>query len=341
MKFAIIRSDGNKTIGMGHLFREIDIAKELQKQEYEILFITRDYPEAIDLLLDHNCDIIRLDGENVHIGKAISELEIVLNKCKRKIDLFILDILEEFYNQEMINKVKNYCDKIIVISDETERLDIEADIVFALSINQKQSNYKNRHTLFYTGLKYLPLNEKYQNVKRKIIRPTVKNILLTFGGSDPQNFSTRLIKIMNKQKFDVELTLIIGPGFSKRKELKKFSKESTIEIKENVKDIEKYFIKADMCICSAGNTLFELLTCGVPCIVLPQTKRENEHAEGIARLNMIKNLGLNFTDDQLISEINNMMFDHSTRKYFSNQAQKYLDGNGLRRIIEILKKKIL
>ena len=100
--------------------------------------------------------------------------------------------------------------------------------------------------------------------------------------------------------------------------------------------MNEHLIETDLCICSAGNTLIEALTCRAPCIVLPQTNLENERAKALEKKELIINMGLEFTNDRLIAEINKLFSDFSLRKKLSKNAQNYLDGKGIKRIINII-----
>jgi len=113
-------------------------------------------------------------------------------------------------------------------------------------------------------------------------------------------------------------------------------KSENIIIKTNIKNMNEYLIETDLCICSAGNTVIEALTSGVPCIVLPQTILENERAKALEKKELIIIMGLNFTSDRLIAEINKLFSDYSLRKKLSKNAQNYLDGKGIKRIISII-----
>jgi spore coat polysaccharide biosynthesis predicted glycosyltransferase SpsG len=211
------------------------------------------------------------------------------------------------------------------------------DGVFAVSPNQEFLDYTNVRTKYYTGLKYFPLQEVFQKVPKKIIKKEISNILLTFGGSDPKNYSGRVIKILKKIKLCEKITLILGAAFSESHYNDIIQNQSeNILIKRNVKNMIDYLINADLCICSAGNTLIEAIRCGVPCIALPQTEMENERAIALDKIKLILSLNLNFSDKDLISKIEDLMNNYSERKNLSKSAQKHLDGQGIKRIIKIL-----
>ncbi len=333
----LIRADGSNKIGLGHLTRQIDIANELKKINYNVLFLSKDYPEGINLLKENDFKLLKLRGLEQDLKDSNSEIEKVLNAYNKKFKAILVDIYKDFDNQVYINNLKKYCKVLFVLSDDPNPFKIEADGVFAISENQDSVDYKNSKTEYYTGLKYFPLHNKFQNVPKKKIKEKVVNILLTFGGADPKNYSTKLLKILRSIDLNLEITLIIGAGFSKEHYNDVIKEEAeNISIKININNMNEQFRKADLCICSAGNTLIEALTCGVPCIVLPQTKLENARAMALAKKERMINMGQSISDKNLVKEIKNLMNDYSKRKKLSQNAQNYLDGKGIKRIIDII-----
>lgn len=337
MKSALIRADGSNKIGLGHLTRQIDIANELKKLNYNVIFLSKNYPKGVFLLEENQFEIMKLTTENQSINDSIKEINDILSTKKITFDIIIVDLFKDFDNQEYLDCLKLFCKEIFVLSDEPTQFYIDVDGVFAFSENQELFNYNNLKTKYYTGLKYFPLHSKFKEVPKKIGKKKITKILITFGGSDPNNFSSKLVHIFKHLHLNVLFTLVIGAGFSNehyREILKQKSEE--IIIKTNINNMNEHLIKTDLCICSAGNTVIEALRCGVPCIVLPQTKLENERAKALEMRELIINLGLNFTNEKLITEINKLSNNFTLRKKLSKNAQNYLDGNGIKRIINII-----
>ncbi|TFG15980.1 MAG: hypothetical protein EU535_00030 [Promethearchaeota archaeon] len=334
---ALIRADGSNKIGLGHLTRQIDIAHELKKMNYEVVFLTKNYPEGILILKENHLKIIELKYLGQNLPDSMNEIDIILKDYKRKFDLIMVDLPKDFDNQTYLNNLKKYCKKLYVLSDEPNPFFIDVDAVFAISENQELYDYSNITTKYYAGLKYFPLNNKFETVPKKKIKKKVGKILITFGGSDPNNISGKIMKILKEINLNMPIILVLGAGFSNDyyKSIIQ-NKLNNIEIKINIKNMIDYLINTDLCICSAGNTLIEALTCGAPCIVLPQTELENERAKALEQKQLIINMGLEFTNKRLITEINNQLIDYSSRKKLSRNAQNYLDGKGIKRIVNII-----
>ncbi|MFX0069845.1 MAG: PseG/SpsG family protein [Candidatus Hermodarchaeota archaeon] len=339
LRYALIRADGSKKIGLGHLTRQIDIANSLRKLNYEVFFLSKNYPKGISLIERSKFKILKLRSKQQTITESIKEIKSILDSFNREFHLIMVDLVKNFDNQDYLNTFKGYCNKLYVLSDDPHKFNIDVNGVFAISPNQELFDYNRSKSKYYTGLKYFPLHKIYQNVQKKNIREQVSKILLTFGGSDPNNYSSKIIKILKELNINVQISLILGSAFSEETYKSLIQEKSeNIVIKKNVPNVNMidFFLEADLSICSAGNTVIELLTCGVPCIIIPQTKLENRRAEALERKNMGVNMGLNFNDSLFIKKIKSLLTNSSQRRIFSEKAQETLDGRGINRIVEIL-----
>jgi spore coat polysaccharide biosynthesis predicted glycosyltransferase SpsG len=306
---------------------------------YEIIFLTKSFPEIISLLNEYKFEVIELNQEEKGIKESIKEMETLLSSYNSNFSLIMVDLFKCFNNQDYLDCLKKYGNKLFVLSDDPHPFYIDVDGVFAVSPNQEPLDYTNIRTKYYTGLKYFPLQRDFETVPKKIIKKEISNILLTFGGSDPKNYSYRLIKILNDIQLNEKITLILGAAFSESNyNMLIHDQSENLIIKKNVKNMIDYLCNADLCICSAGNTLIEAIRCGVPIIALPQTETENERALALEKRNLILKLKLNFSDKDLISIIEDLWNNYSKRKRLSENAQRHLDGQGIKRIIKIITK---
>ena len=302
-----------------------------------MIFLSKNYPEGILLLEENQFEIIKLNPDYQTINGSIQEINKALSSYNKFFDFIIVDLFEDFDNQKYLDNLKLFCKKLFILSDEPKQFYIQADAVFAFSENQELFYYNKLKTKYYTGLKYFPLHSKFQEAPKKIVNNKVSKVLITFGGSDPNNFSGKLVSFLKQVDLNIFFTLILGAGYSKENYDKIMrGKTDIFIIKTNIKNMNEYLIETDVCICSAGNTVIEALACGVPCIVLPQTKLEYERAKALEKKELIINMGLEFTNKRLITVINNLLSDYSLRKKLSRNAQKYLDGNGIKRIVSII-----
>lgn len=338
MRSLLFRVNGSKKIGMGHVIRDIEVAKCLTEYYYPIYFLTKNNPPTIDYINKNGFKAMIFPNDN----DKESNIKIQKILEKSQLDDIILDI----YNirQSEINFYKKFCNRVICFTDETYKLNIVADIIFAFSPNQKGKYYSSiNEGKFYIGPKYFPLNPIFSNKNSKEQEKNIKKILVTMGGSDVNNLTTRVLNNLLKINYNFEITAILGHGFGETDQnmLNRYIKKG-IKFKRNVKNMHEEMMKTNIAICSAGNTLLELMCTGIPTLVLPQTTRENAHANAYKKKGAIlkvPNYGNKIKDKDIFLSIKKLIEDLDLRSKISKNALKVIDGKGVFRIVNILKTK--
>ena len=113
------------------------------------------------------------------------------------------------------------------------------------------------------GIKYANfyiLKDEFYYQSPKEITEDVNRILLTFGGSDPNNFTEKVTESILKSSYENEIEIILGLGYSNKKEIQeKYKDNDRITIYENVKNMSEHMHSADLIFTSAGRTMSHLL----------------------------------------------------------------------------------
>jgi UDP-2,4-diacetamido-2,4,6-trideoxy-beta-L-altropyranose hydrolase len=337
MKSLLFRADGSKELGMGHITRDTDLAKCLRKHYSRICFLTKGNPETTDYIRKNGFRAITFpDGGCTNDdGKVQKLLE------KEKFDDIILDVYH--IRQNEIDFYKKFCRRVICFTDEVGKVDIVSDIVFAFSAKQKKEYYKDvSRGRFYVGPSYFPLKQIFYNKRKKGTKRDTKRILITLGGTDAGNLTTRVLDNLLEINYNFEITAILGPGFGKiePETINRYVKHGVI-IKRNVKDMCNEILKTDIGICAAGNTLLEFMCLGIPALILPQTKRENENCsiyEEKGAVLKVPNHGDKIIDKNIRELLKELLFNIDSRNELSRNASEIIDGKGLLRIADILTK---
>lgn len=115
----------------------------------------------------------------------------------------------------------------------------------------------------FDSLEYLFTRVRKEVKSGKINNPP-KNILITFGGSDPDNLTLTLLNSIKRKIFNI--TVIAGPYFNYH------SESENCRIIQDVWDIEKYLKESDLVITSFGMTFIESLILNRPVLVINPTE---------------------------------------------------------------------
>ena len=102
---------------------------------------------------------------------------------------------------------------------------------------------------------------------------------MVFGGTDPNGVTSKCLRWLDQIAGEWKLTVILGTGHQDPGgviELTAKMKHTT-EVVCDTAVISRYMSSADFAITSAGRTVFELASLGVPMMVVAQNDRETHH----------------------------------------------------------------
>ncbi len=290
-KIAIVVNAYNE-IGTGHVYRCLSIASKLVF--HDVLFLLDEqYELGINIVNNYNYPFKLYDDED--------DLLNILRQYSPQ--LVINDILNT--SREYITCLKN--DGYFVVNFEdlgtgTEVADVIFDALYEHEVGEKN---------VFTGHKYYILKDEFYFQPQKIISGAVNNILITFGGSDPNNFTEKVIDSILSTNYDGRINVILGLGYQGLEQLiDKYESNQSIQIYQNVLDISEFMFKADIIFTSAGRTMYEVCSLGVPTICLCQNERELTHvfaneSNGFINMGLGVDVGRQEIIDQFINLVNN------------------------------------
>ena len=189
----------------------------------------------------------------------------------------------------------------------------------------------------YFGHNYFCPRDEFLHTHKKTINKDVKNILITFGGTDLCNLTKKTLDSIYQlcKKNDIDLKVILGLGYTKLDTLKKYN---DVEIIQNVTNISEYMLKADIIFTSAGRTIYEIACLGIPAIVMAQNKRELTHFFASSEYGFINlGLGKNINNDIIERSLSDLIDNFEKRKKIHDLMLSFDLKNGKKRTIKIIK----
>lgn len=297
----LIRVDGAKSLGFGHLYRALAIAQNIHA--HEVSFVTRsdgEFELGINFLKNHHYPITEISSNQEFIDR-LDEL---------KPDIVINDILDT-----QIDYVASIKDKgcFVVNFEDLGKGNTLADIV----INDLYPDIYPKSNHWY-GVEHAILNPNMEVCEARP-EPTqeVEHILMAYGGTDPSNLTVKAIKALLLIDFDKEVTIILGPGHSHYNEVEELigQLKGKVNLLQNVSNMAVLMQKADLALTSAGRTVTELMTIGVPTITMCQNNREMRHNHASSTFGVVNlGFGKSITSEVLAEHIEMFMHDVSLRR---------------------------
>ncbi len=331
----IYRVDGGTHIGMGHIYRGGILANCLK--EYNILFLVKEDETGQKKLESRHHKVYRISPSS---EKAeLEDIEAIASN--QKPCLVIVDILNTSkYYMEGIKK----CGKKVLTFENLGDGARYSDIVINAVLEGPESSSRFVDgTRYYTGAAYKVFNEHFE--KHLDTRPVKQannlNVLISFGGSDPDLFTLKAAKALVPFKNNLNLKIVLGPAFSGEKELQKGLKELnlTYKIKKDVENMAELMRWADIAIIAGGgSSLYELARMGTPGVVMSKVEHQVINAKRFAKLGTVIDLGYgNECGNEVIkSAVERLVSDHKLRQAMSEKGRQLVDGQGRKRVLEII-----
>ena len=328
----LIYTYGNHKMGMGHIYRMLNLASVLKKRGHEILFLMPAWAEGVKKVREEEREMIEIPVEFFEEKNVYKQL---LKDCI--FDCIIADALNV---SEDIMKLFSEKGKLLLSLDNIGDGRFYSDILINILYRTEPRLMKPKIEI--NSFDYLILNENFKkfNLKEKIVNKEVNKILITQGGSDTYGVVPKIMAELNKLPMDLECDVLVGSAFKHHEELISSIQNSDLKINivENITKTWELFYNVDMAISGGGMTLFELLCVGVPCIVLTQEYKELETINYLNELKLIDMLGLyeKLHEGDILNASIELINNYNRRLEMGEKGKKVIDGGGCERTIDLI-----
>ena len=273
MKIAII-TDGDNTIGMGHIYQSITLADALSKQLHnraKIFFMTKSSQNAIARISESGYNVYHYPDDNS-----------ILNALKNeKPDRIIFDKLN--VAPVLASRIKETIDAKLIIFTNLTTANQYADVTILADIG---SNFRNIYDkdeitgkVHFWGPKYWLLRHEFYEYHKKKKDPLIRveKIMLIFGGADSSNITSIVLNELLHMDSYFKIIVVLGAAFAHHEELNAIltgnrCTQSTVQVEENLKNVAETMHKSDVVFASPGLSFFEALSVGTPVLGFHQNE---------------------------------------------------------------------
>lgn len=336
-KRILIRADGSRKIGMGHVVRCLAVADELKGRiPVEVRFVTRGHPECVSLIKKAGYDVATIPPKLSAKGEVDEALSILADF---EPDLVVNDILDtpKGYVKEVSKMAK------VVSFDDTGAGSAYADKVVFTTVRPKSRNLSNSSCIPGPGYVILrrPFMELRQKKFERKISENVRKILVCMGGSDPSNLTVKVLGALNILEGKISVSVVIGPAYSAVSRIKSAASKSKHDVKmvSNLdgRGMLDLMLGSDVGVASCGISAWEMGATGLPMITLCQSKFELEEVR-IGDHNLAIHLGLGRTVSErtIVSSVEQLLREKDLRGKLSREGIRAVNGDGLKRTVDVL-----
>jgi UDP-2,4-diacetamido-2,4,6-trideoxy-beta-L-altropyranose hydrolase len=336
----LIRADANITMGTGHVMRCLALAQAWQDTGGTVTFLIAPGTSSIEhRIRNEGMTVLTITEQPGSDADAAITADIAK---KNEASWVVVDGYQFSAGYQKILK-KHNC-RILFIDDYGHADHYYADIVLNQNIYADMSFYKNHepYTRFLLGTKYVLLRReflKYSDWHRDI--PEIaRKILVTLGGSDPDNVTLKVIDAVKTVELDgLEVKVVVGganPYFDLLHETVK--ERSDIKLIKNAENMPELMAWADIAISAGGSTCWELAFMGVPSLLYPVAENQKIITQELNKIHAAVELpsGNLISLKDVTHFIDSFLKKKKLRSELSLTQKKFVDGTGAKYIVSIL-----
>ncbi|HEY9691119.1 MAG TPA: UDP-2,4-diacetamido-2,4,6-trideoxy-beta-L-altropyranose hydrolase [Oculatellaceae cyanobacterium] len=342
----IIRTDANIAIGTGHVMRCLALAQAWQDAKGQAIFVMQMVvPVLADKLQSEGMQIVYLP---VELNRNEDAEETVKIARQYEAQWVVVDGYQ--FDAEYQRAIKDAGLHLLFVDDYGHSDRYYADVVLNQNISADEGMYTKReeYTRLFLGTSYTLLRREFLQWRRwKRSHPsTATKILVTMGGSDPDNVTLKVIQGLQLLQIEkLEVLVVVGGSNPHYEKLQTACENASISIclKRNVTNMPELMAWADIAITATGSTTWELAFMGVPSILIVLADNQEAIAQTLNTMNIAVNLGwhTHFTFIDLVKRLSQLLPDLTARKAMSVSSQQLIDGEGSNRVLMPLKNQVL
>jgi spore coat polysaccharide biosynthesis predicted glycosyltransferase SpsG len=327
----IIRADGSYQIGLGHVIRCLEIGRCLRERGCDVIFVTRDHPEAIAKFSEFELHTIPRQADMADEFKLLGGY---VNKIRP--DALILDIRDT--DSERLSPFYSQVPLTVHFDDLGSGSRLARIIIDSNRQSSGNGNNGQRH-LFGPG--YLILRRDFKEFHRltKKVPERVKTILVAMGGSDPAGLTEKVLSVLHGMDLPgVDIETVIGSANGRKSQIESMIDNLGVRTRlhTDIEDIAELMYRADLGVISGGITMGEMACIGTPAMVLGQVPHEVDNARRFAGEGAVVNLGLGeeLADNRLRKAVFDLIASPEKRLRLSCRGKELIDGYGLDRFVD-------
>ena len=313
---------GDLAVGMGHVFRSLQLAHELLGHE-TLFVVPRGHSLAVDQIRHHRYPVVRQGEEDLAATVLALDPDLVVN-----------DVLQT--NGEYVERLKEDGRKVVNFEDEGDGA-LHADLVIN-AIFDKSDVGPN----VLCGPTYFCIRDEFVGACPCPWSEGVREVLVTFGGTDEKNVTQRVAGLVLPLLAErgIRVSIVTGPGYLHLDELRRaignYDRDQ-VELANGTRRISEYMARADLGFSSAGRTVFELAMMRVPSFILAANLREESHTFASEENGMIY-LGRQdrTSDEEIVGALMRLLEDRALRKILYERTARWDFTQGRGRVMAAL-----
>jgi len=340
-KTLLIRADANVAMGTGHVMRCLALAQAWQDSGGRSVFAMAETTPSLERrLLEEGMQIERLATS----GGTLEDAKKTCTVAGREDgDWIVVDGYQ--FGSAYQSEIKSGGFKLLFIDDNVHAEQYHADLLLNQNLHARPSLYAKRDpsARLLLGPRYAMLRREFRSWRdwRREITAVARKVLVTMGGSDPDNLTVRVIEAIRKlANPDLQTTVLIGGSNPYLQSVEELIDDQKLQMRLIVDcaNVSEWMTWADVVVAGAGTTFWEMCFLGLPGLLIALAPNQEGIADAAGRLRLARNLGKQIeVDASTIAEnLAALLNAESERMQQSSSGRKMVDGRGAERVVAFL-----
>ncbi len=337
----VVRADATVTSGTGHVMRCLALAQAWQDAGGQAIFAMAEGTSAVaERLRNDSFEVERL---GVQVGSAADAEKTSQLALQRGATWVVVDGYK--FNAEYHASLKSHGLKVLLIDDNGHARHYSADLVVNQNAHASEAFYSSRDTStrLLLGPRFAMLRREFApwRLWNREIPPVARRVLVTMGGSDPDNVTQRVVvAIFSQRDFEVEVTVVAGGSNPHLLTLRKLANSNpAVRLVENTSNMPELIARADIAVSAAGTTSWEMCFLGLPALLLVLADNQQGVAEELGNQGVMLNLGRasDLARSAIAHQLRSLTDSSVDRREMSRRGRALVVGRGAERVVSAMK----
>jgi UDP-2,4-diacetamido-2,4,6-trideoxy-beta-L-altropyranose hydrolase len=335
----LIRADASVATGSGHVMRCLALAQVWQDAGGTAMAVMVESTPAIEERLHR--EAIEIAGLAASPGTE----DDALLTAKKAEDLQAAWVVIDGYqfDRGYQASLKACGLRVLMVDDDVQADHYSADLVLNQNAHASENLYGRResYTKLLLGPRYAMLRREFDSWRnwQREIPASGRRILITMGGSDPDNFTLRVLDALRlAEGKSLEVVVVIGGSNPHVATLERaaagLNTRHAIRLVKDVSNMPELMAWADVAVSGAGTTCWEMCLLGLPALVVDLAKNQLAVAKRLHELGVACHIGNSHdcSAEKIARELTRLLASSAKRIEMSSRGRELVDGRGASRV---------
>jgi UDP-2,4-diacetamido-2,4,6-trideoxy-beta-L-altropyranose hydrolase len=339
----LVRADASVSTGTGHIMRCLALAQAWQAAGGSVKAVLAESTTAIEeRLRGEAIEVVRVDATPASARDAERTAQLAQEMQAQSV------VIDGYgFHSDYQKAIKSRDLRLLVIDDHLHAGHYSADLVLNQNAHAEENLYRSRepYTRLLLGPRYAMLRREFaswRNWKREI-SSTARRILVTMGGSDPDNFTLRVLNALPMvERESLEIVVVIGGSnpheVSVREAAAALGTRMNLRLLKNAANMPELMAWADVAVSGAGTTCWEMCFLGLPALLVDLAENQLPVAQRLDELGVAHHIGSSqdCSSAKVGAELTRLLASVETRRNMSSRGRELVDGRGASRVCDAL-----